>query len=438
MRKRVLVVLALMVCLLAQMVPVFAAGELSEADLVALPKPGADVKLISSTNLNKHADGTFGFQCNEGDIESFAYMYDKLDCKIITYVPSRSIFMTNTPVQYTSTDEFTGEVYVTDTLEYKEFNTFSAALDSASVIVKGDWFDVKMDVDSYIVFVNSKTNEPEFCCRPLELKNHVYEISLVTDVKEPSVSLVTVDKVINDSNEVTGAVVRLTYSLPGFSKSGVLVEEFGSSVTVVSAGDSIDLPSRTSNGSFDFTLNGLSNGTYTVWLWTDQGNRYSTEYVVDFITGSSGSGGLQFTPYDGSFSEPVVRVEGLPTGDELASVPLELRLISDTPVLFRWAGVAVSSEYLTEVSVVVSSNGVYSFDATSEVGKVHSGSVTITNLPDGVDMNGFELVDSTAGLVQTGVEHSGVFYYGVVAVVGLIILAIGVFYVVKRKGVESK
>lgn len=413
MRKKLFVCLMLMACLMLQAVPVAAAG----IDLSSIPEPPEGAKLVSSAiGFNKHSDGTFWFTCNEGDTLSFSYVYAK-SCKVLTYVPSEDKFYTDYDTVVTSSVD--GETESFENTVYDGFSDFNSAVKSANVCTSGSFFSTTLADGAYIIFVDAETSSPLFKLSAVSLRQFVLDAEAFTGAS-PTLTLEELNKVENDAGDLTEVKLRLNYSLPGCDKSGILVDEYATYLSVAAADVYIELQPAKASGYVDFILSDLRGMTYTVWLGTNEGNRYSVDYVVDSAdTGLSGS-------YIGSYDVPVIEVFGIPSDGAIA--PIVLTLKSNIPVLMSWNGELLSNTYSMEFDVTVGGNGVYSYSANTEVGKVAIGSVKIDCLDSSYAYNAMDLVSTDSSLVQTGYEdgHGFILFIGVF---GFIVAVFGIkFY----------
>lgn len=422
MRKRVLVMLALMMCLLVQMVPV------SAAEVSSLSDPPKDATLISSFDLK---DGSFGTV-----VDGFAtctYMYDK-SCKVVAYDAATGTYYCNALTTVDTVWE-DGSVHPFETIIPKGFSTYDEALVSAVESTVGDEMSIPISVGSTVAFVGVSGS---FKCQVSQLPNYVFDRSSGTQkpVSEPSFD-VEVIEYLKTGETVSGAKLRLKYNLPGYSKFGVLTEEHAKTfyASFLSSGVAVTNPGK--SGVVEFVAENILNDTYEFELWTDAGNRYRIQYVIDFIEVT------EQTAYTGTYDVPVISIIGVPSDTSTKiKAPLMLTVKSNIPVTLMWNGLNVNSKLATEFDISISENGTYQYVAVSEVGQVATGSVDIVNLEELPGMSSHSLLDAGGHLVQTGMEIDGANEVNqgagaIVAISSLFILC-GVILVCRKVKVSSK
>lgn len=421
MRKKLFVCLMLMMCILAQAVPVGAAG----VGISSLPGPPEGAKLISSYDIDDS-----GFNTVIDGFATCTYMYDN-SSKVVAYSSETKLYYCNTLSTFDIVWE-DGSVHQEEAVLVKSYSSYTEALQSSVEYTVGDELSVPVAPGSYLVFVSGSG---DFRCESSSLVDYVYDREAGNKPFDPSLVpklSLSVVEYLKTGDTVTGAKLRLTYDLPGYNWNGQLKTENASTVYAPFLSSGVPIESSSARGSVDFIADGLSNGTYDVELWTDAGNRYHVDFVVDFIAG------LDFNKYTGSFDSPVITILGLPSDTStFVQAPIKLVVKSDIPVTLSWDGYAVSDVPSCEFEVDVYENKTYRYVAVSEVGVATSGEAVITNLDVMPGMAGSDLVEST-GLVQTGIERDSVgSYFAVIALASVTLIVVG-FVVYRKVGVGNK
>lgn len=435
MRKKLLAMLLLIVCVMAQAVTVSAAGSISEADLASLPKPSEGTGIISAFDVTGDKDSGYSLKTTSGEAEFFNMAGDYV---IVTYVPETGM------IWYTGTGSAIG-----DEGENVEFDVFtstanlSEALSKASVVEKGDFFGTYVTQGAYILFLRSgasSLSDVTFAVKALDLVNYVndpYANTKDFNGETADVHVEVVDKFLANG-KVTSAKFRLVYSLPGYDFYGTLKEEHGFQVFVDTLDAGIRCTEGLTTGFTEFTLTDLRNRSYEATLVTDAGNKYYATFTVDFAEDESRE---KFT---GSFDSPNVTIEGLPSSDaKNISSAITLRVVTDIPARLVWNGTDTGTGYVTLNEVSVNDNGIYYFEAYSEVGKMTSGSIRLDCFTPNGAANGesMALSGGDGRLVQTGMEREVSTSNPVLLVFGLITVVAGVaciiYYDIKRGGKKA-
>lgn len=427
MRKKLFVCLMLMMCILAQAVPVGATG----FDISALPGPSEGSGLISDVNLVKDSSGSFSYVSTSDTELEFGNMSG--DCKVVTYVPSTGSFWCSAESTTTIEDQY-GDMVEMSTTSFTQFSSLEDALANACVTSNGETFVTYRG--AYTLFCATEANSESgvvCCCKSDLLPSYVYTSEngdkLLSGAIQPAeLNVILVDKV-QTGGSVVSAKYRLDYKLGGYEKFGQAFEEHAKEVFVDTLRGSIKCDVGSVSGSIEFEITDLSNTTYEVALYTDGGNRYSTTFDVDFASGG-------FTQYTGSLNAPVITFSGLADlADNSLTEPLVATVLSDTPVQFYLNGNLVSSEFRTEFELELLQNGIYSYQAISEAGQVTDGSFELSCFLS--DLTGLDLVESSGQLVQTGMENTGSVSLSVLTVVlvscAVIALVFGVWVFRGRK-----
>lgn len=391
MRKKLFVCLMLMMCILAQAVPVGATG----FDINSIPEPPVGSKLVTSTCLLE-TDSGYTLPTGTSSTVNLVYAGDQ-PYKIIIYNKDAGNFDIVT-------------VYYEDGVEYFDYATvadFDTAVSKSHIFSCGDDFLVNCSNDNLVVFVDVDTSKPVFACSPERLCDFVLDRTH-TDISDAELSIKEVDRLESDAGLVVNLV--LEYKLPSGTKSGFHYEEVASYFN----GDGLleDIQCSGVSGEIPFKLENLHNGEYLFYLTTSAGNRYTASYTVDFADGT----GTGFSDFTGSTDAPEIVIRGVPT--ETVSGPIEIELVSNMPVELKFDGSLITSGYTTSAKTVVGSNGVYVYEAVSEVGVVTTGSVDIQCLLEGTSMSGYDLEESVGQLVQTGASDG---LFGSFAVIFLVV-----------------
>lgn len=425
MRKKFLVCLMLIACVLMQAMPVMAAGELTVAQLEALPGPGSDADLIDSGDY-KQFGSSVEFANVINGVATCTYMYDSPG-HVLSYSPTSGMFLYCVEESKTLMNE-AGEVDSEYTvLAQRTSSSLATAISESVVLKKGDNLEIFSDVNAWFLFVQSGSSSIGFACKVSELSDYAYNRFSgmeKADGESGNITIRLLEKIMT-GDKVTGAKYSLDYDLPGYDWNGFLKPEYASELFVDTVDTIFKISDSTGSGSYEFTLNKLKNMTYNVELRTDAGNRYTATFVVDYADGA----GMATEAYTGSLDAPKLWVEGLP--DVEVSAPVSVTLKSDIPVIFSWNGSIVSSSYVSEATVDVYSSGDYWLEGVTPVGKVTREEIQVSNV-SGNFMAGNDLVESS-GLVQTGFEMP--FEFNLLSfclIVGFFAVALGVV-VIKRR-----
>lgn len=423
MRKKLFVCLMLMMCILAQVVPVGAAG----FDINSVPDPSAGMTLVSANDIVVK-DGVTLTAGNEGDTREMTYTGD-FDCKIISYSVSRDLFLVGEYETKTYTDDLTGVSHDVESLVLSEVSTYNEAISRAVVLTKGDSFVTLLSRDVYVVFVDVGTNTARCKCNTAELSNYYLDLSKVTPATSKAVKVTMVSGKEKDG-VVTNAVFQVDYFMPGIAEDGSTVVERATCVYTEPMTKEVKITDGSVSGSLNFSVDSLSSGTYKFYVKSDQGAFYSDVLVV-----GSGEAGGSFEMYTGTYDAPIITISGMPQDGSLVDAPLELILESNIPADIVFDGNLVASQTV-HTTVIVGENRVYPYSAVSAVGQVTEGSVNVSCLKSGTSISGMDLEESV-GLVQTGQDGASI---GLVVCIGLVIVLAGVCILLysKRNGGFSK
>lgn len=428
MRKKLLVFLLLMACVMCQVLPVSAAGGV---DISSLPNPPSDAVLISESDISV----VNGENVLNGDagIEGMLTYAGSTPYKIIN-VRADGTFWYSSETPYSWVDE-AGVSNTEDVYEFKSCSSFDEAVRLAQTSVAGYSFGAWFDYDGYVVFVDGTT--PKFKCSVAALADYAGKLGdlglkKVDGDLTPSLSISVVEQLTQNSL-VSGAKLRLTYNLPGYDWNGYVKDEHIKYVYSEPWTDRYQCETNETSGYMEFEIDPMYNITYTFWVKTDAGHKYPVEFAVNFITASDD------IPYTGSYDAPVIKVVGMPTDlITMYPAPLMLTLVADMPVSVSWNGVSVSGGRDIEHDISVTENGVYHYVATSEIGVSTEGDVVVDFLSGAAyNMLGMDLVDSSGSLVQTGIEKvESNSSLGIVAIVGCCLVTLGgsLLYMRKRSG----
>lgn len=419
MRKRVLVVLALMVCLLAQMVPVSAAGGV---DISSLPGPPDGTELISSVTQ-----------------ENGKYVLDQLGrvslvnvseaSKIVVYYDGSFWAMKSEQMQLAQGEDPVGISFL------HQFGSLEDALSVCDVTEQYEEF-TSFPSDAYVLFCSSTAldvNGVRYCVSSSDL------LSFTNDPYKQDVGNNELLLSVSISHEDKDAVpvFTLNYSLPFKNKFGVMTEELLASVIIDREGIvvTVDDAHKTSSGALDFTMNSLENREYKVEVFTNNGTRYETTFVVDFADEVS-QPGLMDSKYTGSFDAPIVTFDGISNEAGIA-VPLTVKMLSNMPAELVFNDES-SDGYVTEFEFTLSHNGRYSYVAVSEIGRVTEGVLEVTCFDDeAMGVLGLDLDTSGTHLVQTGLSsYSSLIIYSC-AIIAIVCIAAGAYFI-KKRGVNNE
>lgn len=440
MRKKLLLVLLLVVCLVVQALPVTLSATSMEDQVKALPKPGADDLLISWSGLRELDDGSYEF-IPEGD---FLYLSNYVEnCKVLEFQPSTGEFW-YTVIEVTEVPGYGDEMMPMESRVDKSTDNPNAVLSTMALTDRGYSITVDNDMDAYLIFLPSDAtslSDAMYACKVPDLLNHVYNPYKKDTGKELNnkVSVTLLEK-LTYSDRVTGARYRFDYDLEGYASDGVIREEHGLRIIVDSIDYAINCTESSKKGSVEFVISNLMNQEYTAYLVTDGGNKYYTTFVVDFADTESRDA------YDGSWEKPVVTFDGLPDANSGAvSSPLLVTMHSDIPAIMVFNGATVTSGYQTEAEITIPYNGTFYYSATTPVGQQTNGSIEVSKIGyvDSYTPNGTNLSAAGNGLAQTGEEReeleSGSSSAVIVALssFAIILVAIGCFVMYRKRGGKS-
>lgn len=422
MRKFLGVLMAVTMVMSLMAINVSAAGELSQADLEALPKPGDDVNLISFIDLEEH-NGVYSYPSSSTGEVRLSNMLD--EAKVVVYNVASGTFL------------YMGNI---GSVEYpcivsQSTNSLQAALAGSETLIKTDRFDSYVS-GAYVLFFDASAtslSDVKYCVSSEELLNH-YEPDKISyvDSGENKFVVTVVEKRPSVENP-TSATFRLDYELnKGDEFYGKYREEKLSKIFVDTLNCIYVEPAeRKVQGSIEFTFDTLVNGEYNIDIYTDMGNTYKTSFVIDFGTGVSN----MFDKYTGSYDAPVVSFEGLPASGTTGLLePMTIKVLTDIPAQLTFDG-DLHDKYTTSTEVVLSGNGEYRYIAVSEVGQVTEGVLTVDFFDPNMSIAipGYGLDMDRLSLVQTG--DDGTSLYSVIGIVGLvgICVVLGGAVLVKRR-----
>lgn len=433
MRKFIGVVITF--ALLLTLAPaVFAVGDLTPEQIAALPNPADGTVLISSQSVTEKDGVTklieqsplFGPEYTLGYVGPSGY-------KAVVYSPTSGYLagvLEKTVMEFEDgwTEELPEETR--GRLTYKWYTTFAEAVNNAMEFLQDDSLPVVYEQDAIVVFINA-AGTPEFKCPVFDLVKYAEKDTRKVATGDLTPKL-TVECLTESPESAATVDYKLHYELPGYEVGGYVFEEHGSYAYVKGFDEEqkFQCEGNQTVGDVQFSLSGLTKGTYTVVLITDSGRKYTTPLEVNF------NGSVEPVRYNGSYNAPVVTVSGNPT--EETQAPITVTLTSDIPATWLWDGEVLSSELTKEVSVTLEMNGVHYYSATSEVGQFTEGQVNVTKLVT-VDIAGAEpgLSAADARLVQTGVETSGSSSVPMLVIFGVALAVAGagvVVYKGKKRG----
>lgn len=424
MRKKVWVVLALMACLLMQMVPVFAAGvSVAELDAIGVP---ADGHIISSAGLVGDSNG-WSFGDLSGDSLSLSLgMYGEY--KMIAYSPITGLYYYYADGEVVYDDEVPvvmEGIQSSSSLETAYSKVYFCTTGCPSFIIPND-------MSAYLLVFRDNVsvhsiNDALYACKVSDLTKYVIdekEFNVVNPGTSGAISVTLIDKIIKDA-KVVGARYRCDYKIGTCEIYGKTYNE-NPTFLYVNTINRVEVKDKV--GSVEFEIPEAYNMEYTAYIETDMGSKYSTKFVVDFVDD------LQFEPSSLSDAKPVVEFEGIPTDGSKLSEPLQLTMKTlNVPSRMYINGSEISTMYCNSCEVTITENGRYSYSAVTELGVVTDGFITIDCMESDVSMSSFGLNKVDSSLVQTGfdVTRSPVVY--IFVAVAVILIGTGAVVVYKSK-----
>lgn len=435
MRKRVLVMLALMMCLLVQMVPVSAA-EVSAADLDSLPKPSQSTNLILSWDLGGDSKSGYTF-IDSGDGTTRLSNYAGSGYKILSYEPNSGLYVYSVTAEVETYDPNTEEYYSGESVEIRRSSSLTQALSEVSVTEDSLYFDVSSSLSAYTIFFSpyaSSLSDAVYGLKNSELLKHVFDPNAdkVAYTGQEILNDVSVELIETGMTgvSVTSARYILRYNLTGFRHKDEIIPEVAKRVYVDTIYDGI-VCNEMSTGSVEFTITNVRNHEYQAYVYTDHGHRYYTTFTIDFATGNTRE---QFT---GSYDVPVVTFSGIPEENGRTDILYLTVDTGDIPVQFIWNGELMNKMYSSKLEIPVNQNGVFRYSATSEVGRTAVGELTIDCFAEGIDavpLSGQDLVSHDDHLVQTGLNAETTSHVALyILVVGAVLASLGVVVVMKKR-----
>lgn len=418
MRKKLFVCLMLMMCILAQAVPV---GATNTLDISSVPVVADDVILIASRDIVLR-DGVSTLVGTLGAEKSLTYVGD-VSCKAITFVLSENTYYYGVLTTIPDPDDPSEIAYK---YSMQSSDSFSEACATASLLSKGDVFSTILSSDAVVVFVDD-SGVPLYKCPVDDLSDHGFNPLDAKPAGQPSLKVSEVRK-LGSEGKVTGVDLKLDYDLSSVDSGDatlLYVNDIGLFVDILNGGKI---------GSATFTISSVNLSTYTIYLRTSTGDEYPVEYKPSFELS---------TKFDSVPAEllgvPHVSVTGLTDGSETLDPPLNITFTSDIPVqiLLNGTQVVTDTEFSKTVQCAITENGVYNYVAVTEFGNTVDGSFNISCLRQSTDLSGLDLEMSDGTLVQTGAEKGPNIVVVVLVLVGVALLVAFITFYMKRNKEES-
>lgn len=439
MKRKLFYLLALMMSTSLLLSPAVAHAEETESEVEQVKNISAwsdyhfENASIPSKNTELVFSDSLGATTSEDDLAGFTLASGKY--KVLTY--DGVVYGTKTVSATIPADEefdLPAQEYTYETLvAYDNPNDLSTILEQEPIRSKGSYIKTLKNPEAYLLFFKydaSSVNDLKFACKIADLENYTtdrYEddvVSLISTTAKSSVSLV--EKIYDNNTEYcTTGKFKVNFNLGEVKVNGVGEQELALCL-VIDNGDNIDLSSKNS-GEVEFIIKNLENKTYSYYIKSNNGNKYTGEFIVDFVKISEDDTIVT------SNIVPDVTFSGQPSEKIYSGTKVTLNMnTSNIDSMMNFNGVILGNgAYGKSFDFTVTQNGTYAYSATTVDGKLSEGKFTV-DFFEGVigddikDPINSELTDAygISSLVQTGLEYSPILFViaGLLILTGIIVL----------------
>lgn len=426
MRKKSILLMLFLSCALT-VNPVFVSATDSTTNIESTQYPSPPNSFIDATNFSLADDAV---SLDDG---YRVFTLAKGNYKVLT-LSEGVIYKTSTATKTIPADEEFGlpkQTVTYNTLATDSVDNISTILANEPVIKAGSSFKTIINSDATLLFFKNDAatlDDVVFACKVADLGNYLVERQ-DEEAKTPTCKS-TVSLVENLGNN--SGKFKIDFELPVVNIAGVSYEDLALTL-VVDDSTGICLNNQHS-GSVEFELNNLNNRVYEYYIVSTYGYEYTGTFTVDFAESSDDDS------LDISTEAPNVSFQGYPNGTIKAGTPVTMKMeTSNVKSIMAFNGKTLGNgTYGKSFEFTVDRNGTYYYVATTALGQITEGELTIdffegevtTDLSDPINSDLVNVTDTR--LQQTGFGYNTWIFIGS----GVLILAGASLLVFSRRKKE--